>query len=303
MDKLTALKYFCIAAEALQFRETALRLSVSPQVVTRIIAELEDELGAILFIRNTRNMKLTDFGERFLPKAQQYLMDGEILFANEGKQDDKHLKGVVRISVLSLPENDKILLELLSKITDYPELKIEWRVNSAKLNIVENQIDIGLRIGFETEPLIITRKICNIKDKLVISPILLKKLGKPKSLYEILECFPTSSLINSNNGRPWGWPIHKNLHVFPKNIRFITDDPYSELSAALSGSVCALISSHLCSEYLKNGQLIELLPEIEKKDWPMYLYRPQRTITALHVVKVFDWLSEILSSYYSNTNS
>ena len=50
MDKLNALKYFCTAADTLQFRETAQRLSVSPQVVTRVIAELEDYLGEALFV-------------------------------------------------------------------------------------------------------------------------------------------------------------------------------------------------------------------------------------------------------------
>lgn len=70
MDKLNALKYFCSAAETLQFRETALRLSVSPQVVTRVIAELEQHLGEQLFTRNTRNIHLTEFGAAFLPRAQ-----------------------------------------------------------------------------------------------------------------------------------------------------------------------------------------------------------------------------------------
>jgi len=56
MDKLNALKYFCTAADTLQFRETAQRLSVSPQVVTRVIAELEDYLGEALFVRSTRNV-------------------------------------------------------------------------------------------------------------------------------------------------------------------------------------------------------------------------------------------------------
>ena len=70
MDKLNALKYFCTAADTLQFRETAQRLSVSPQVVTRVIAELEDYLGEALFVRNTRNVQLTDFGARFLLEAQ-----------------------------------------------------------------------------------------------------------------------------------------------------------------------------------------------------------------------------------------
>ena len=69
MDELNALKYFCTAADTLQFRETAQRLSVSPQVVTRVIAELEDYLGEVLFVRSTRNVQLTDFGVRFLPEA------------------------------------------------------------------------------------------------------------------------------------------------------------------------------------------------------------------------------------------
>ena len=67
MDKLNALKYFCSAAETLQFRETALRLSISLQVVTRAIAELEQHLGEQLSTHNTRNIHLTEFGAAFLP--------------------------------------------------------------------------------------------------------------------------------------------------------------------------------------------------------------------------------------------
>ena len=72
MNKLEALRYFCSVAETFNFRETAQRLAVSPQVVTRMIADLENLLGESLFKRNTRNIKLTEFGEQFLPKAMQY---------------------------------------------------------------------------------------------------------------------------------------------------------------------------------------------------------------------------------------
>lgn len=297
VNKLNALKYFCIAAETLQFRETAIRMSVSPQVVTRIIAELEQELGSLLFVRNTRNIRLTDFGEQFLPKAQQYLSDGEILFS-AGRKKQNQMSGIVRISVLLLPENHSILQDLLLKCAPYPELRIEWRVNSEKLHLIENQIDIGLRIGIEPDPLIITHKICETEDKLVASPMLMEKLGMPKDLDDLQKNYPTSTLINTNTGRAWGWPIHHDLHIFPKKIYFVTDDQYSELAAALSGETCSLISDYLCFKYLKNGQLIELFPQIMREPWQMYLYRPQRTITSSHVIKVFDWLIEILQSYY-----
>lgn len=64
LDKLESLKIFCTAAETLKFRETANQLGISPQLVTRAIAELEKKLGEMLFVRNTRQMKLTSFGQQ-----------------------------------------------------------------------------------------------------------------------------------------------------------------------------------------------------------------------------------------------
>ena len=104
MNRLGALRYFCAAAETLQFRKAASRLSVSPQVVTRVITELEAALGEPLFVRSTRQVRLTDFGTRFLPCARQFLLDGEKLFATARQKDDE-MAGVVRITVPRLPGN------------------------------------------------------------------------------------------------------------------------------------------------------------------------------------------------------
>lgn len=297
LDRLEALKYFCIAAETLQFRETAVRMSVSPQVVTRMIAELEQELGTLLFLRNTRNMQLTEFGERFLPQAQQYLLEGDKLFAT-AKKKQSEMSGIVRITVLRLPENDAILAALAEKCLAYPNLRIDWRVDAAKLHAVENQIDIGLRIGLEPDPLMIVRKIIDMQDKFVISPRLLAELGQPTDLNDLQKRFPVSSLINVDTGRAWGWPINDELHLFPKTLRFVTDDPYSEMTAVLSGMSCSFVPDYMCNKYLANGDLVELFAEIPRKSWQMYLYRPHRAMTAPHVLKVFDWLTEILRNYY-----
>lgn len=299
LDRFEALKYFCIAAETLQFRETAIRMSVSPQVVTRIIAELESELGSLLFLRNTRNMQLTNFGERFLPKAQQFLSEGEILFA-QAKQKQNEMSGIVRITAPKLPENDAILIALIEKCVAYPKLRIDWRVGSAKLHSIENQIDIGIRIGLAPEPSMIIRKIIDMQDKLVISPKLLAELGNPVDLNDLQKRFPVSNLIDVDTGRSWGWPINENLHLFPKKVRFVTDDAYSELNATLSGLVCSLMADYLCNKHIASGNLVELFPEIPRKSWQMYLYRPQQTITAPHVLQVFDWLTTILKDFYKS---
>ena len=259
MDKLNTLKYFCSAAE------TGLRLSVSPQVVTRVIAELEQHLGEQLFTRNTRNIRLTEFGAAFLPRAQQLLADSENLFSAAKEKDE--IRGIVRITVPQWSDNNRILARLLEKCADYPELYIDWRSNDTKLNAVENQLDIGIRIGTQAEDLMIVRKICDTTDKIVASPAYLARHGTPQNLDELTDRFPASSLINANTNRPWGWPLNAEMHVFPKNIRFITDDPANELAAALAGSLAAYIPEHLCRIHLQNGELVELFPEIPRRPW------------------------------------
>ena len=93
MDKLDALKFFIIASETLNFREAAIKLSVSPSVVTRTVAELEKQLGEPLFKRNTRSIFLTSFGELFLPQAKRLLEDSEKLF--QTAKDDNEMKKAI----------------------------------------------------------------------------------------------------------------------------------------------------------------------------------------------------------------
>ena len=170
MNRLGALRYFCAAAQTLQFRKAASRLSVSPQVVTRVIAELEAALGEPLFVRSTRQVRLTDFGTRFLPRARQFLLDGEKLFATARQKDDE-MAGVVRITVPRLPGNEALLADLLARCADYPDWVIDWRVDEARLNAVENCIDMGVRLGLEPQPLMIVRRIAQTRDLFVAAPL------------------------------------------------------------------------------------------------------------------------------------
>lgn len=170
MNRLGALRYFCAAAETLQFRKAASRLSVSPQVVTRVIAELEAALGEPLFVRSTRQVRLTDFGTRFLPRARQFLLDGEKLFATARQKDDE-MAGVVRITAPRLPGNEALLADLLARCADYPDWVIDWRVDEARLNAVENCIDMGVRLGLEPQPLMIVRRIAQTRDLFVAAPL------------------------------------------------------------------------------------------------------------------------------------
>lgn len=77
------------------------------------------------------------------------------------------MAGVVRITVPRLPGNEALLADLLARCADYPDLVIDWRVDEARLNAVENCIDMGVRLGLEPQPLMIVRRIAQTRDLFV----------------------------------------------------------------------------------------------------------------------------------------
>lgn len=293
MNKLEALKYFCSASETLNFRETAKRLAVSPQVVTRMIAELESLLGESLFKRNTRNIKLTEFGEQFLPKAMQYLADGDKLFAST-KLNDKAMQGVVRITLPPMPYNHDILFELLTALEPYPDIVIDWQVGVEKLKAVDDQVDIGLRICLEPEPDWVAQHICTFTEKIVAAPSLLKRLDFPKDLQDLAENYPLSGLVDPKLKRIWQWQINATQYFMPHRPRFFASDVMSELQSALAGRTCSYLINSVCDPYIAQGKLVELFPEIEKQSWHLYLYRPYQTVVADRVLWVYEKLKGIL---------
>lgn len=81
------------------------------------------------------------------------------------------MAGVVRITVPRLPGNEALLADLLARCADYPDLVIDWRVDEARLNAVENCIDMGVRLGLEPQPLMIVRRIAQTRDLFVAAPL------------------------------------------------------------------------------------------------------------------------------------
>jgi DNA-binding transcriptional LysR family regulator len=98
MNRLELLRIFCAAAEAGSFKDTAARLSVSPQVVTRAIHALEEAQSEVLFHRNTRGVRITDFGVAFAAQARDCLDSCDALFPDHRPARDAAATGLVRIT-------------------------------------------------------------------------------------------------------------------------------------------------------------------------------------------------------------
>ena len=295
MNKLDALKFFITAAETLNFREAAVKLAISPSVVTRTIAELENQLGEPLFKRNTRSIVLTSFGELFLPKAKRLLEDSDALF--QTARDDDEMRGIVRITLFRLPNHERILYELLTALRPYPELLIDWRLDMMRLDTVEHRIDIGIRVGREPNPNFIIKSIAQVQHIFVASPDLLERLGAPKDFEDLRQRYPFSGLINPETGKVWEFMLDGVNTFLPRHLEFFSTDPDTQIQAALAGRAVVQASDLACKEYLASGRLVKVLPEIQQEKWQLYLYRPYQTLTPKRVMKVFEVLEGVLRKY------
>lgn len=296
MNRFEALKVFCTAAETLHFKQAALHLSVSPQVVSRQVGELENALGEVLFQRNSRSVRLTPFGEQFYLRAKQILDDSERLFANSNNEND--ITGTVRITSVTLMQSQRIIDELLARCAAYPDLVLDWRTGEIRSNAVEEQIDIGVRVGVVQDNRFIVKRICPMGAKVVASPSLIAKLGTPRDLHDLQHNFPLSALINPNDGRLWPWQFKDNVQFTPKNPRFIAATADMEIAATLSGRVFSHLADHIALPYIKRGELVSVLDEHAVYPWELFVYRTPKPFTPPRVKKVFQWLAEILEEEY-----
>jgi DNA-binding transcriptional LysR family regulator len=295
MNRFSALKFFITAAETLNFREAAVKLAISPSVVTRTIAELENQLGEPLFKRNTRSIVLTSFGELFLPKAKRLLEDSDALF--QTARDDDEMRGIVRITLFRLPNHERILYELLTALRPYPELLIDWRLDMMRLDTVEHRIDIGIRVGREPNPNFIIKSVAQVQHIFVASPDLLERLGAPKDFEDLRQRYPFSGLMNPETGKVWEFMLDGVNTFVPRHLEFFSTDPDTQIQAALAGRAVVQASDLACKEYLANGRLVKVLPEIQQEKWQLYLYRPYQTITPKRVMKVFEVLEKVLRKH------
>lgn len=288
-NKLEMLRIFSAAAEHHSFKETAVKLSISPQAVTRAIKELEDLQGELLFHRNTRQMQMTHFGHQLIDKVKPLIREFDALFEYNAETANEGLAGKVRIAApvgFGRAVVTPIVVQLLKK---FPEINIELMLSDKRADVVDERIDIGLRIGFIRDNRYIVKKIGQIEFFVVASPELIKKHGMPKKPSD-LQHFPTSSVLDPSTGRAWPWYFKSSNESHSFNSRIVFDDAEAEVKAATDGVVFAQVPSFLANNELINQNLVRVLDEFDPEPWTLFIYRPQRGPVPKRIRLIFDEL-------------
>src|ERR1700748_3399741 len=184
MDRIDAMRAFVAVADLQGFAPAARKLKLSPPAVTRLIAALEERLGARLLQRTTRKVALTDVGARYLERIKRILADvEEAERAAEG--ESARPSGQLVVSAPLGFGRLHVSPVMSAYLQRYPEVSGELRLEDRLVSLVEDGIDLAVRIGELADSSLVARHVGEIRRIVVASPAYLKARGEPKTLEAI----------------------------------------------------------------------------------------------------------------------
>src|SRR5438270_7595152 len=178
MDRIDAMQAFVAVADLQGFAPAARKLRLSPSAVTRLIAALEERLGARLLQRTTRSVTLTDAGGRYLERVRRILADlDEAERATEGERSRPSGRLVVSAPVgFGRLHVSPVMSAYLKR---HPYVFCELRLSDQIINLVEDGVDLAVRIGHLADSSLVARHVGEMRRIVVGSPGYLEQRGEP----------------------------------------------------------------------------------------------------------------------------
>lgn len=294
MDHLLAMKVFERVVDESGFAAAGRALDISPPVVTRVIAELEDYLGTRLLQRTTRRVSLTEAGEAYLIRVRQILQDVEEADTIASAHTNK-LAGRLRVHTLPVLAS-YVIAPLLSDFRQrYPGIVMDIDVE-AKRDLPIEDYDVtlfGTDSGFDAD--IVARKVVESDAILVASPDYLQRKGIPSTPEELTEHDCLQLRQSDRSFRRWQmWhsqsPAQRvELSIEPVLIANHTD---TLLRAALDGAGVSSIALDVVAPYLMRGELVRVLHPWITGRLVMYAALPSRKFIPERSKVFVDYLVE-----------
>jgi DNA-binding transcriptional LysR family regulator len=184
MDRLGAMRIFVSVAKLGSFTEAARRLQLSPSVVTRSIAQLEDQLGLTLLLRTTRSLRLTERGELYLESCRRILQDIESA-ERQVRGEDAEPRGTLKVAAPIVFGRLHVLPIINRVLRDYRDVTVDLTLSDRNVHLVEEGVDVAIRIGELADSSLIAVKLGVVSRAVVASSAYLREHGVPKSPAEL----------------------------------------------------------------------------------------------------------------------
>lgn len=290
---LNDLYFFAQVVERGGFAAAGRALGVPKSRLSRRVALLEGQLGVRLLQRTTRQLALTEVGQRVYRHSQA--MSTEAVAAQEvALTVQQKPRGRIRVSCpISVAQSllSPILPEFMLK---YPEVELQLDVTNRRVDLIEEGLDVALRVRTETleDSTLVVRRLSTTLVLMVASPELLAQHGTPQEPADLAR-LPALGMVPYDGRYVWPLLAKDGTRVsIMYTPRLISDDLVVLRDAALAGVGAAWLPAYMCCEGIRSGRLVHLLPDWSFPTGQFHAVYPTRRGLMPAVRAFVDFLAE-----------
>lgn len=286
MDRLSAMQVLLAVVDEGSLSAGSRKLNAPLPSVSRKVAELERHLGTQLLIRTSRHIQLTDAGRDYVEASRQIvaqIKDAELRASGEYVAP----RGELRITVPDEFGRRMVLPLAYEFLCEHPEITLEVITTNSFIDLVEERIDIGMRIGHLPDSSLCAACVGTVRILTCASPKYLERMGTPQTPADL----PAHDAIQLGNfGRAWITASSTPAEAVPAR-RVLANDATAACDAAVWGLGIIRLPNFIINDHLKTGALVEILEDYPADPLPVHIIYMKQGLLPLKVRAFIDWMT------------
>jgi DNA-binding transcriptional LysR family regulator len=297
MDRLDAMTVFAAVADLQGFAPAARKLGLSPSAVTRLIAALEDRVGARLLQRTTRSVTLTDIGARYLERVRRILADVEDA-ENSASAERSTPSGRLVVSAPVGFGRLHVAPLMSDYLKRYPDVSGELRLSDLMINLIDDGVDCAVRIGQLADSSLVARQCGAMRRVVVASPAYLGARGEPQAPTDIVD-HDTIHFGASAATPDWRFIVDDREVRVACKPRFSSNVADAAILHAERGGGLTRVLAYQAAEAVAAGRLKIVLAAFELPALPIQIVYPTSRLlsakvrTFIDVAGACDWRFDV----------
>jgi DNA-binding transcriptional LysR family regulator len=290
MDTLTRMRAFIAVVEAEGFSAAARKIGRSKALLSKYVRELEDELGALLINRTTRQFSLTEAGHTYYRRASEIVRDVDSL-ADAVRESAGDVRGRIKISAPRTFGDAEVGRCLIDFALKHPEIVLEIHLEDRFVDLVEEGFDIAIRIAKLESSSMIARRLAPFPVRICATPSVLERHGRPKRPQDLarLPC-----IIDTNARWMSSWQFAgEDGSVLTTNVSgpIEVNSPLAIRAAALADLGFCILPDFIAAPEIQAGRLVPLFDDRTIKGGGIFAVYPHRRYLPAKVRVLVDFLA------------
>ncbi|WP_421857116.1 LysR family transcriptional regulator [Oricola sp.] len=296
MDTLTRMRAFIAVVENEGFSAAAREIGRSKALLSKYVRELEDELGALLLNRTTRQFSLTEAGHTYYGRAVELVREIDTL-QDMVRDSREGVRGRIKLSAPRSFSDAKIGQCLIDFAIANPEIGLDIHLDDRFVDLVEEGFDLAIRITELEDSGMIARRLAPFRALIVATPETIERHGLPQTPEDLAS---RPCIIDTNVRRRGNWVL-KSADGTPTVVKVSgpmeVNSPLTARAAAVSHLGFALCPDFAVRDDLKSGALVEVLEDCLQGEAGIYAVYPHRRHLPGKVRALVDYLADWFKTY------